>query len=181
MDQSVPVGGNPVIAIRNASAESSQPPLNVPTVLVATIDATIDENMRELLQSYPLKTIWAKGVEEVRGALARETVSACFCGFWLVDGTYRDVVRHLKRQPVQIPAIIVCEPSCPHEYRDYLAALNIRAFDFICHPYRKSDMDRILSAAFSKRDQLLPLQSSSGSPANRFESTDGESGLRKAG
>jgi hypothetical protein len=87
----------------------------------------------------------------------------------------------LKRQPVEIPAIIVCEPACPHEYRDYLAALNIRAFDFICHPYRKSDMDRILWAAFSKRDQLLPLQSSAGSPANRLESTEGESGLRKAG
>jgi DNA-binding NtrC family response regulator len=181
MDQSVPVGGNPVVAIRNESTESLQPMLNVPTVLMATVDATIEANMRELLQSYPLKTIWAKGVEEVRGALARETVSACFCGFWLVDGTYRDVVRHLKRQSAEIPAIIVCEPACPHEYRDYLAALNIRAFDFICYPYRRADMDRILRAAFSKRGQLLPLQSSAGNPANRLDSIDSQSGLRKAG
>ncbi len=178
MDQSVPVDGNPVIAIDSSSPESFHPALQVPTVLVATVDATIGENMRELLQLYRLKTIWAKSVEEVRAALARETVSACFCGFWLIDGTYRDVVRHLKRQPQEIPAIIVCEPACPHEYRDYLAALNIRAFDFICHPYRKADMDRILRAAFTKRDHApqLPI-----SAKNTSHAAGNHLDLRKAG
>jgi len=69
----------------------------------------------------------------------------------LIDGTYREVVRHLKRQPAEIPAIVVCAPSCPQEYRDYLAALNLRAFDFLCHPYRRMDLERILRATISKR------------------------------
>ena len=120
-------------------------------VLVATTDPVISDSMRALLQMYPLRTLWAKGVGEVRALLAKENVAACFCGFWLVDGTYRDVVRLLKRQPVEVPAIIVCEPACPNEYRDYLAALNIRAFDFICHPYRKTDLERILQATLSER------------------------------
>jgi DNA-binding NtrC family response regulator len=121
------------------------------TILVATAEPAISASMRDLLEAYPLRTIWARGVNEVRSALSKETVDACFCGFWLIDGTYRDVVRHLKGQPTEIPAIVVCAPSCPQEYRDYLAALNLRAFDFLCHPYRRMDLERILRATISKR------------------------------
>jgi DNA-binding NtrC family response regulator len=178
MDQSASVKGNPASVLRHRSGERIPPTLAQPTVLVATVDSVISDSMRELLQNYPLRTIWAKGVEEVRAVLASEDVGACFCGFWLVDGTYRDVVRLLKRQPVEVPAIIVCAPACPHEYRDYLAALNIRAFDFICHPYRKSDFEQILRRAISERCQSAEVQSSVGNPTNDLES---QSGLRKAG
>jgi DNA-binding NtrC family response regulator len=150
----------------------------LPTVLLATVDTTLAHSILELLQMYPVKTIQAKGVDEIRGVLAKESVTACFCGFWLVDGTYRDVVRLLKRQPLEIPAIIVCAPACPHEYRDYLAALNIRAFDFICHPYRKTDMERILGAAISKRSQSEMVEGSSRSYALELKD---EPILRKAG
>jgi hypothetical protein len=149
-----------------------------PTVLVATVDTAITNSMRELLEMYPLRTLWAKGVDEVKSLLARENVAACFCGFWLVDGTYRDVVRHLRRQQVEIPAIVVCAPACPHEYRDYLAALNIRAFDFICYPYRKTDMERILRAAITERGQLVRLQTQFGIPAY---ATGNSSDLHQAG
>jgi DNA-binding NtrC family response regulator len=140
---------------RGETVETVAPSLARPTVLVATAEPSISASMSDLLQEYPIRTIWARGVNEVRLALAKESVLACFCGFWLIDGTYRDVVRHLKRQPIEIPAIVVCEPSCPQEYRDYLAALNLRAFDFLCHPYRKMDLERILEAAMSKRGQSV--------------------------
>jgi DNA-binding NtrC family response regulator len=125
----------------------------VPSILMATTDSEISHTMTELLRSYAVNTVWASGMEEVKSALATQSVAACFCGFWLVDGTYRDVVRHLKRQYAEIPVIIVCAPTCPHEYRDYLAALNIRAFDFMCHPYRRTDLERILNSAIAFRDQ----------------------------
>lgn len=145
------------------------------TVLVATAEPSISASMRELLEGYPIRTIWARGVNEVRLALAKESVLACFCGFWLIDGTYREVVSHLKRQPIEIPAIVVCEPSCPQEYRDYLAAMNLRAFDFLCHPYRKMDLERILEAAISKRGQSIrAAQSPVRGPVH-------QSDMRKAG
>ncbi len=140
---------------RNDMVETVAPSLARPTVLVATADPLIRASMRDLLQGYPVRTIWARGVDEVRSAVEKDGVLACFCGFWLIDGTYRDVVRHLKRQSVEIPAIVVCEPSCPQEYRDYLAALNLRAFDFLCHPYGKMDLERILEAAISKRGESV--------------------------
>ncbi len=146
-----------------------------PTVLVATTDPVISGSMRDLLQMYPLRTLWVKSVAEVRALLAKENVAACFCGFWLVEGTYRDVVRLLKNRPVEIPAIIVCEPACPNEYRDYLASLNIRAFDFICHPYRKTDLERILRAALSERALMARVRASMLDAANGVER---QSGLR---
>jgi DNA-binding NtrC family response regulator len=121
----------------------------LPVVLLATVDPEIRSSIVELLETFPIQIRQVRAVDEVRMAIARENVLACFCGFWLTDGTYREVVRYLRRQPREIPAIIVCAPACPHEYGDYLAALNIRAFDFICHPYKRTYLERILDSAIS--------------------------------
>jgi DNA-binding NtrC family response regulator len=149
-----------------------------PAILVATVDPEIRSNLAALFEANPLEIFWAKSVKEVRSALARDTVSVCFCGFWLVDGTYRDVMRHLKSRPTEIPAIIACAPKCPHESRHYLAALNIRGFDFICYPYSADDLERVLRTVISP-------QASSGhnySPVRGIGNDSWhESRLRKAG
>jgi DNA-binding NtrC family response regulator len=173
MDQAASVTKNPATFLHRDSAAQFQSSVEHPVVLVATTDPVISDNMRSLLQMYPLRTLWAKGVGEVRALLAKENVAACFCGFWLVDGTYRDLVRLLKRQPMEVPAIIVCEPACPNEYRDYLAALNIRAFDFICHPYRKTDLERILQATLSERAAAARLRGSMVDTMNVLETRAG--------
>jgi DNA-binding NtrC family response regulator len=142
------------------------------SVLVATNDAEIHRDMSALLESFPVNVVWARGMEEVKNALSRGKVSLCLCGFWLLDGTYRDVVRFLRLRRAEIPAVIVCAPSCPDEYRDYLAALNISALDLICHPYRISDMERILHSAAG-----VPLRTPSPVPPLVVP---GAAGLRKA-
>ena len=126
------------------------------TILLATVDPDIRASMSGLLDDYKVKAASVTRLEELRLALSRETISACFCGFWLVDGTYRDVVRQLRRQPIEIPVIVLCGPGCSEEYRDYLAALNIRAFDYICYPYRKADLERILHSTVSVRHPSIP-------------------------
>ena len=128
-----------------------------PSVLLATSDPEIWRTMGELLQSCKVNMLSANSIEEIRCALASEDIVACFSGFWLLDGTYRDVMMHLKRQRAEIPAIIVCAPTCPQEYTGYLAALNIRAFDFICYPYSRIDLERILDSAIGLRRQLFKL------------------------
>jgi hypothetical protein len=73
--------------------------------------------------------------------------------------------------------IIVCAPECPQEYRDDLAALNIRAFDFICYPYRRIDLERILDSAIAFRTgPLRPSPLATHSPAQSVDL----SGLRRA-
>jgi DNA-binding NtrC family response regulator len=148
-----------------------------PNILLATIDPQIRQGMGELLKGYRANTIWSTGIEEVRSSLAEQDVLACFCGFWLVDGTFRDVVRLLKHHRAEIPMIVVCSPECPQEYRDYLAALNIRAFDFICHPYRPSELERILDSAAALRS--APLRSPA-LVAHSSDSSFDSSELRRA-
>jgi DNA-binding NtrC family response regulator len=127
------------------------------TVLLATNDSEIRQGMTELLRGYGMNTLLASGMEEIKSALAKRNISACFCGFWLVDGTFRDIVRHMRRQRDEIPVIVVCAPSCPDEYQRYLGALNIRAFDFISHPYRRSDVERILDSTVAPRNKLVQM------------------------
>ena len=118
-----------------------------PSVLVATIDSEIREGLAELVESAGVSAIWVSAVKDLKTVVAKERVVACFCGFWLQDGTYREVVRHLRRERKETPAIIVSGPACPREYRDYLTAVNFGALDYLCYPYDQSDFQRMLESA----------------------------------
>ena len=142
---------------KSSPLDSAVMPRKMQTVLLATNDSDIRRSMSELLQNFGMSTLLASGMEEIKSALTKGNVSACFCGFWLVDGTFRDIVRHMRRQRDEIPVIVVCAPSCPDEYQSYLAALNIRAFDFISHPYRRSDVERILGSGVESRNKLVQM------------------------
>jgi DNA-binding NtrC family response regulator len=142
---------NPAVILKaNADAVPNKRPdidseqVAKPTVLIATVTPVICSDLKELLQTFSFNTIWLKGVEAAKSMLAREKIIACLCGFWLQDGTYRELVRHIRRENLDIPVILVSEPDCPSEYRDYLAAMNIGALDFLPHPYRKSDLEGML-------------------------------------
>jgi hypothetical protein len=130
----------------------------IPTILIATVAPEICGDLKGLLQTFSFNTIWSKGVEGAKSVLAKERIVACLCGFWLQDGTYRELVRHIRRENMEIPVILVSEPDCPHEYRDYLAAMNIGALDFLCHPYRKSDLEGMLRLAMGERKRALRQQ-----------------------
>lgn len=141
----------------------------LPSVLLATNDSDIRASMSELLQNYPINILWASGTAELKFALATKNIVACFSSFWLVDGTYRDVVRHLKRERPETPVVVICAPSCPDEYRDYWAALNITAFDFLCHPYRRLDLEKILDSAMVLQNRTPAMQVATGkSPVDSF-------------
>jgi len=128
---------------RNAHAHGEHVP-GKPTVLVATIDPAIRSGLTDLFEAFSFKTIWLQGVEAAKSVLDKEKIAACLCGFWLQDGTYRELIRHIKRERMEIPTIIVSPPACPEEYGEYLAAMRIGALDFLCFPYLKRDLERML-------------------------------------
>jgi DNA-binding NtrC family response regulator len=132
-------------------------PERLKRVLLATTDLEIRQSIGHILQGYKIKTLLASGLQEIKSALTRNDIAACFCGFWLVDGTYRDVVRYLRLQRADIPVIVVCARTCSQEFRDYLSALNIRACDFISYPYREIDIERILQSSTGLQSQPAQL------------------------
>lgn len=121
----------------------------VPTILVASVDAEISNSLAELFESYSLNAVWVKGLADAKTWLATGKIAACLCGFSLEDGSYRDLVKQAKHEASQIPVIIVSSPGCANEYREYLAAMNTGAFDFLCHPYRCLELERILRVAIT--------------------------------
>jgi DNA-binding NtrC family response regulator len=121
------------------------------TVLIATIDQDIRTALAELLENVEIKAIWVSSVKEVKAHISKQQISACFCDLWLQDGTYREIIRHLRRERIDIPTIIVSAPTCPQEFRDYLAAMNLGALDVLSYPYEQSDFERILEFAIPSR------------------------------
>jgi len=138
-----------------------------PTLLIATIDPEIREALADLLEIASVNAIWVSSVKDVKTLVAGELVVACLCGFWLQDGTYREVIRHLRRERINIPAIIVSAPACPHEFRDYLAALNLGPLDFLSYPYQQSDFEKMLESAIGSRSRLQHQQVSENDRAFR--------------
>ncbi|MFZ0856627.1 MAG: hypothetical protein WAN10_07220 [Candidatus Acidiferrales bacterium] len=117
--------------------------------MIATRDLEVRDALTGILEGQGLEIESVKGVEAAKGLLAASSVAACLCGFGLEDGTYKDLVKHARRQTPGVPVVIVSTPSCGNEYREYLAAMNAGAFDFLCHPYQRHEVERILRVALS--------------------------------
>jgi len=120
-------------------------------VLIATIDHEIRAALTDLLKSVNIEAICVSSVKDMKASMAKKKVLACFCGFWLQDGTYREVIRLLRRERMDIPAIIISAPTCPQEFRDYLAALNLGGLDVLSYPYQQADFERMLEFAIPSR------------------------------
>jgi DNA-binding NtrC family response regulator len=159
---------NPVLVLNeriennsiHKAAQASAKALDSQTILIATIDPDIRTALSELLDGAGINGIWVSSVKDVKALIARQRISACFCGFWLQDGTYREVIQHLRRERMDIPAIIVSAPTCPQEFRDYLAAMNLGALDVLSYPYEQSDFERMLEFAIPSRSGSGPQQDS---------------------
>jgi DNA-binding NtrC family response regulator len=140
----------PKIAQTNAKSVESQ------TLLIATIDPDIRAALAELLDNAGIKGIWVSSVKEVKALIVKQRIAACLCGFWLQDGTYREIIRHLRRERMDVPLIIVSAPACPQEFCDYLAAMNLGALDVLSYPYEQSEFERMLESAIPSRSLSSP-------------------------
>ncbi|MGA7921246.1 MAG: hypothetical protein WCA38_16415 [Candidatus Acidiferrales bacterium] len=129
------------------SAKTTREIPGAPVVLVAATDSHVRSGLGAVLQSFAINTSWVTNLADASGALAEKNISACLCGFWLEDKTYRELMRQVKSVAPNLPVIVASTPACPDEYRVYLEAMNLGAFEFLCYPYRKPDLDRVLRQA----------------------------------
>jgi DNA-binding NtrC family response regulator len=117
------------------------------SLLIVSADPQLRNDLSEAIDGRWSRIQSATGADSAKRLLAFNRIAACLCGFELEDGSYRDVVKFAKRQNTEIPVIIVSTPNCPNEYREYLAAMNAGAFDFLCYPYQKREVERMLGLA----------------------------------
>lgn len=135
--------------------------LDAPMVLVAAVDWQVRTGLSSVLSFFAINTVSVSSITLATKVLATRDVSVCLCGFWLEDGTFKDLARHIRCSEARIPLVAVSAPACRNEYRDYLAAMHNGAFDFLCHPYLKTDLDRVLRQAITARARQASSRSGS--------------------
>ena len=124
-------------------------------VMIAAMDSAVHSALTELLENHGIDVEWVKGLEAAKELLKLGSVAVCLCGFGLEGGSYRHLVKIAKRHVPETPVIIVSTPACANEYGEYLAAMNAGAFDFLCYPYQKREVQRILRLAVTSSRRAL--------------------------
>ena len=121
-----------------------------PVALLVAVESSAHKTIVEMLSARGIECLRAGSIAEMKSLCSHRNISVCVSGLWLVDGTFRDVVSHLRRQSTQVRVVIVCGADSPPEYRDFLRALDIQSFDSVCFPFQESDLERALESATGK-------------------------------
>lgn len=135
-----------VLARTSARASQSD---GEPTLLVAVSDSESRNALAAIAKAFSLNAHWVTTAEAAKSLLDRESFAVCVCGFSLDDGTYQEVARSARSQPQPVPVVMVSSPRPLNEYQDYLASMKAGAFDFICYPYERAEVGRILRRAMA--------------------------------
>jgi DNA-binding NtrC family response regulator len=96
---------------------------------------------------------------EAEQVLSRQGVALVFCDDRLADGSYRDLLHGLRTRK-KAPRIVVTTRT--GEWKEYVEALQLGAFDMIQYPYRSTDVElnvlRAMRGGDQKSDQAIAVQ-----------------------
>ncbi len=116
-----------------------------PQILVVCSHPTITDELSQLLLQCGVVPVHARGVTESKSILAAGRVALVVCSTHLADGSYADLISQLRRSKPPVPVVIASSLVNNDEYREYLNAMRLGAFDFICSPYRRLEIERIVN------------------------------------
>lgn len=93
---------------------------------------------------WSLDVCWCLTLQEARRGLRRGNHALVLCEAELPDGTYQDVMRLLKHKRDQIRVIVLSESP---EETCYSHAIAMGAFDMICGPCTRTDVQWVIMQA----------------------------------
>jgi two-component system response regulator PilR (NtrC family) len=111
-------------------------------VLVASSDTENGLSLKQLLVECDIDSDLVSSLEEARALLAQETISLVICDAQLTGGSFRELLQ--VAESAKIPVVVA---SRLPDTREYLEAMRLGAFDFIASPYRRAEMQQIVSNA----------------------------------
>lgn len=126
--------------------------------LLVSLEPRVHKTIAEILAIRGVGCVRAGSIAEMKSISSLRHISVCVSGLWMVDGTFRDVVSHLRNRPSPVRVVIVCGADTPPEYREFLRALDIHCFDSVCYPFQKSDLERALESANGKSGEVKTLE-----------------------
>lgn len=114
-------------------------------VLVVSSDTDNGRNLGSILSECGLDPVLASTLEEAQALLGKRDMLLVFCDAQLTDGTFRELLR--LSEAARLPVVVA---SRVHETLQYLEAMRLGAFDFIAPPYRRSEVEHIVSSALHR-------------------------------
>ena len=127
------------------------------SVLVACNDCGSRFALASILAGLGFDLVFASSVDQARAVLLGRPIRLVFCEDILPDGSFRDVLRTLRRAGSRVP-LVVC--SLLGEMDEYLEAMDLGAFDFIAPPFRPAELESIINnvlSEYSSEGKKLPL------------------------
>ena len=109
-----------------------------PDALVASSHLEYRRVLLRILEDLRVNSFVATTLAEAEEVLSRQWVALVFCDDHLTDGSYRDLLRP-PRTWKKAPHIVVTTRI--GEWKEYLEALRLGAFDMIQYPYRSTDVE----------------------------------------
>lgn len=113
---------------------------NLLKVLVVCSDHASRQTLQRVLEECQLIPEYCETVRDARRKLSRKRVPLVFCESELADGSFRDVLGAAEGT-----ASKVVVTSRSGETREYIEAMRLGAFDYMASPYRRSEVEWILS------------------------------------
>lgn len=118
--------------------------------LVVSSELEHRRGLVRMLEGFRVNTYASASLAEAEEVLSRQGVALVFCEDRLTDGSYRDLLKILRTWE-RAPRIVVTTRI--GEWRDYLEALQLGAFDMIQYPYRSIDVELNVLHAMRGSDQ----------------------------
>jgi DNA-binding NtrC family response regulator len=121
-----------------------------PHALVASSHLEPRRALLRILEDLSVNTFASATLAEAEDFLSRQEVVLVFCDDHLTDGSYRDLLRTLGTWE-KAPRIVVTTRT--GEWKEYMEALRLGAFDMIPYPYRSTDVELNVRRAMRGENQ----------------------------
>jgi DNA-binding NtrC family response regulator len=124
----------------------------LPQALVASSHLECRRALLRILEDLGVNAFASATLAEAEEVISRQRIALVFCDDHLTDGSYRDLLHNLRTSK-QSPHTVVTTRTA--EWKEYLEALGLGAFDMIQYPYRPTDVELNVLRAMRGRHQTF--------------------------
>jgi len=121
----------------------------LPKLLVLCEDAEVRTDLKQSFKHSPMKRVFYKTKMALRRAIAKRAGNAVVFAGDHAGSKVRDVIEWPETRETHLPVIAVSRHG---ETRDYLAAMDAGAFDYMAGPLQREEVSRIVKKALEKQE-----------------------------
>ena len=129
---------------------------NLREVLVVSSDGEVRRNLAGIIGLCGLEPVLCVNVADSRAVLSRYPICVVVCEDRLADGNYRDVVEAVERTSSDALVVVASRLA---DWKEYMEAVRAGAFDYVCLPPHRTEIEWVIKNALSERARKNQLES----------------------